>query len=114
MGELTTYRKQVKFKMIIMKERRDHTRQEYSCSVSYERSSPPVEWEDVPKTGEGRAVDLSESGLCMNTSDDMEDMQILKINLPVPGMPVQIPTLAMVVWNMPYDKEYRVGLKFIV
>ena len=98
-----------------MKERREHMRAALSGSVTFEMSeSLSKEFSVSPQTGEGDAIDVSEGGLSLFTKDAIEDNQIIRIKLPLPGMQVQTPTLAKVSWSKTHDKGYKVGLSFIV
>ena len=102
-------------KFIKMKERRQYTRLDFSENVTFEASSTfSVDAEEMNFTGSGKAADVSESGLCLVTGDVVKDDQILKINLPLLGVPVQAPTLAMVKWVVPYNGGYKVGLMFVL
>ncbi len=98
-----------------IKEHRAHTRIDFTGDVTYEASLFSGDEETVMlKTGEGSAVNVSERGLCLVTKDNMKEGQILKVNLPMPHIPVQAPTLAMVRWVRPYNDGYKVGMMFMI
>lgn len=98
-----------------MKERREHSRVDYSGVVTYEASSGfGSDNPDRKEQGKATAVDMSESGLCLITHDSVKDNQILKINVPLPGLSLKIPTLAMVMWQRPYNDAYKVGMMFVI
>ena len=65
-------------------------------------------------SGQGTAADVSDRGFCLVTRDVIREDQILKVNLPLPGVPVQTPTLAMVKWVVPEDDGYKAGLMFVL
>jgi hypothetical protein len=44
----------------------------------------------------------------------VKDGQIVKISVPLPGMSMQVPTLAMVMWSKPHGDGYKVGMKFVI
>lgn len=88
---------------------------DYSGMVTYEASSAyGLETAGKREQGRGAAVDVSESGLCLITNEAVKDKQILKINVPLPGLSLQIPTLAMVMWQRPYNDSYKVGMMFVI
>ena len=98
-----------------MKERRDNSRIDLTGTVTYEiYSSVDAETSEDRQKGIGTVVNVSGSGLCLDTRDIVKDTQILKVNIPVPGMPVQIPTLAMVMWKQTRDDGSRVGLMYVI
>ncbi len=98
-----------------MEERREHSRADLSGSVTFEMSeSLSKEFSVSPQTGEGDAIDVSEGGLSLFTKDAVEDNQIIRVKLPLPGMQVQTPTLAKVSWSKPHGKGYKVGVSFII
>jgi c-di-GMP-binding flagellar brake protein YcgR len=98
-----------------IQERREHLRIDYPGMATYEPSSGcGSENTGKKEMGKATAVDLSESGLCLITNDAVRDKQILKINLPLPGLDIQIPTLAMVMWHRPYNGAYKVGMMFVI
>ena len=98
-----------------MEERRDHVRAALSGSVTFEMSeSLSEEFSVSPQRGDGDAIDVSEGGLSLLTKDTVEDGQIVRIKLPLPGMSIKTPTLAKVRWSKPHDKGYKVGVSFIL
>jgi len=64
--------------------------------------------------GQGMATDISANGLCLITHDAVRENQIMKINLPIPGVPVQAPTLVMVKWVSPQNEGYKAGVMFVL
>ncbi|RJR22172.1 MAG: PilZ domain-containing protein [Nitrospiraceae bacterium] len=97
------------------KERREHLRMDYSGIITYEASSASGQETAVStEQRKATAVDVSESGLCLITNEAVQDKQILKINIPLPGLSLQIPTLAMVMWQRPYNEAYKVGMMFVI
>jgi hypothetical protein len=98
-----------------MKERRDNSRIDLTGELTYEvcSSIESNEVEDRQKCN-GTVVNVSGSGLCLDTQDAIKDTQILKINIPIPGMDVQIPTLAMVMWKQAHNGGSRVGLMYVI
>ena len=98
-----------------MEERRENVREDLSASITFEMSeSLSKEFSVSPQTGEGDAIDVSEGGLSLFTKDVVEDGQVVRIKLTLPGMSIKTPTLAKVRWSRPYDKGYKVGVRFII
>ena len=98
-----------------MKERRDNSRIDLSGAVTYEScSSVDSDTADDLLRGSGTVVNVSGSGLCLDTGDDVRETQIVKVSIPLPGMQVQIPTLAMVMWKKQIDTGSRVGMMFVI
>lgn len=120
MGELTVSIKEVKVLYyslleVSMEERREHVREALSGSVTFEMSeSLSKEFSVSPQRGEGDAIDVSEGGLSLFTKDAVEDGQIVRIKLPLPGMSIKTPTLVKVKWSKPYEKGYKVGVSFVL
>lgn len=98
-----------------MKERRVNARVNYSDNITYEAGASLVEEvKSDSLRGEGKAVDISEGGICLITKEAMYENQIVKINIPIPGIPVQTPALAMVRWTRPYHDRHKAGLMFVI
>lgn len=93
------------------KERREHARLDFSGIVSLEACSS-IEAESADS--QATAVDVSESGLCFITDTPVKDKQILKINVPLPGLSLNVPTLGIVMWQKPHNDAYKVGLMFAI
>ena len=99
----------------MMKERRQHSRLDFEEAVTFEASSTfAADASEMNITGHGKAADVSDSGLCLVTQDVVKEDQIIKINLPLLGVPVQAPTLAMVKWVVPDNGGYKAGLMFVL
>ncbi len=97
------------------KERRIHSRLSFTNEVTFEASaSMAANAAEMMHIGRGTAADVSESGLCLLTHDEVLEDQILKISLPLPGVPIQTPTLAIVKWVRPHNDGYKVGMMFVV
>ena len=98
-----------------MKERRDNSRNDLTGDVTYEVCSS-VESDEAEgrQKCHGTVVNVSGSGLCFDTDDDVRETHIVKVNIPMPGMQVQIPTLAMVMWKKQIDSGTRVGMMFVI
>jgi len=97
------------------KERRIHSRLDYSGFVTFESSASMAEQtEGMPLKGRGIATDISANGLCLTTQDAVRENQIIKINLPIHGVPVQTPTLVMVRWVTAQNGGYKAGMMYVV
>jgi hypothetical protein len=98
-----------------MEERRDNSRIDISGDLTYEAcSSLDAGAADDRQRGSGTVINVSGSGLCIDTADAVRDTQIVRVNVPLPGSSVKIPTLAMVMWKKPIDGGSRVGMMFVV
>ena len=98
-----------------MKERRDNLRLDISGTSIFEAcSSVDSDTGDELQKCSGTVVNVSGSGLCLDTGDDVRESQIVKVSVPMPGMQVKIPTLAMVMWKKQIDTGSRVGMMFVV
>lgn len=97
------------------KERRINSRLDFSGAVTFESTVPMAgEAEGMPLKGRGTATDISADGLCLTTQDVIKENQVMKINLPIPGVPVHTPTLVMVRWVSPENGGYKAGMMFVV
>lgn len=59
-------------------------------------------------------LDISHGGLGLSTSHTLRENQVVKISLPVKGFDATIPVLAEVLWVMPDNNHYRVGVRYLV
>jgi len=62
----------------------------------------------------GTIVDISERGLGVQSSNVEPDDALIQCRVKLPNLPSTIPTLAEVRWSKPFDKEFRVGLQFVL
>lgn len=85
---------------------------DFSGDVTFEGSASQSS--ETRQISHGTATDVTESGLCFITKDVVTEDQILKISLPLPGVPVQAPTLGIVKWVRSDNGGYKVGMKFIL
>jgi hypothetical protein len=96
-------------------ERREQSRLRFSGEVTFEGSASLTAGPEERRIkGRGVAADISESGLCLTTQDIVEEDQILKINLPLPGVPVQTPSLVTVRWVRRENGGYAAGMMFVL
>jgi hypothetical protein len=99
---------------MLEKERREHLRVDFSDILSFAScTSLDADAAESQSKGEGTAVDVSKGGLCLLSKDSMKDTRVVKLSIPLPGLSVHIPALAMVVWEKPFEDAYKVGMKFI-
>jgi hypothetical protein len=58
---------------------------------------------------------ISRSGVCLLIDQAFEVSQVLRCEIPLPGLPVRVPTLLLVRWiERPRGTHaYRVGLQFV-
>ncbi len=100
---------------MITDERREQARLDFSDVVTFEASAfMAAEASESPRKCQGRTTDVSGSGLSLVTQDEVLEDQILKINLPLPGVSVKTPTLVVVKWVRPENDGYKAGVMFVV
>lgn len=65
---------------------------------------------------QGRIRNISAGGLCLLTNRPAKESHVLRCELPLPGIPVSIPTLMQVRWTRqaPGKLRYLIGLQFLV
>jgi len=63
----------------------------------------------------GALRDISAGGLCLQSDRPLKQSQVVLCDLPIPGLPVAIPTLMNVRWvrQSPEAQEYTIGLQFL-
>lgn len=83
----------------------------FNQPVSFEISATEKTVQDVRQTGTG--VDISSHGLGMRTKHALNKGSVLKFYLPMREVQTTIPVFAQVMWSMPADDHYRVGLRFL-
>lgn len=99
---------------MLEKERREHIRIDFSDILSFTScTSLDADTAGSEYKAEGTAVDVSKGGLCLLSKNSMKDTRVVKLSIPLPGLSVEIPALAMVVWETPFEDAYKVGMKFI-
>ena len=61
----------------------------------------------------GVTVDISSCGLGIKTRYALEEGSVLKFYIPIREVEVTIPVLAQVMWSMPANDHFRVGVRFL-
>jgi len=61
----------------------------------------------------GIGVDISSCGLGMKTKYALREGSVLKFLLPMREVEVTIPVFAQVMWSVPANDHFRVGLRFL-
>ncbi len=61
----------------------------------------------------GRGIDISSSGLGLETDFRPEKGTLLKLHVPLSGSDVRLPVLAQVQWVVAAGVMYRAGLQFL-
>jgi hypothetical protein len=95
------------------RERRAEKRVGLTTQVVY---GPSAQWSRGARLRTAEGINISQSGLCIQTKSRLSLWQIIRLNLPVNGAatPITSPTLAECCWIEPQQKQYRVGLRFLV
>ena len=75
-----------------------HERYLLSQRVTFELSAPLTSQEPRSEEAEAATQNVSEGGLCVTTDRSLEELQIIKIKLPIPNVVATTPTLAEVRW----------------
>ncbi len=98
-----------------MKERREHSRLDFPHNITFHASADMEEDADKEYPAvQGMAADISPGGLSLVTESDLTEGQLLKVNLPLPGVSVLTPTLGVVRWISRESSGLRAGIKFIL
>ena len=59
-------------------------------------------------------LDISDGGLCFETTDQLHAKQMIRMMLPVKEVNVSSPILGEVVWALPANGKFKVGVRFII
>ena len=98
------------------RERRQYARFPQALEVRA-RSMPPVRAAyTAPREVQGRIQNLSQGGVCILSSQPLPVSTFFFCEIAVPDIPVPIPALTQVRWNMKRGKDtlhYISGLRFI-
>jgi hypothetical protein len=93
------------------KNKRFFARQIFDLPFSFEIGAIEGKVKNVRKHGTG--VDISSCGLGMKTKYALREGSVLKFFLPMRKLKVTIPVFAQVMWSMPANDHFRVGLRFL-
>ncbi len=99
----------------VVNERREYSRDHFSGDITFEMSeslSKGMKFTDQKVEGVG--IDISEGGFSLITQNEIENDQIVRAKLSLPGLAVKAPTLVKVRWSKPCDDGFRVGVSFII
>jgi hypothetical protein len=59
------------------------------------------------------ALDISSCGLGIKTKYVLAEDSVIKFYFPIKELEITIPVYAQVMWSMPTNDHFRVGLKFL-
>ncbi len=95
------------------RERRITERYALKAKVIYERSAALTRREVIHA---GKTLNISRGGFCIKTQTPLTQFQIIRVQIPVPGVKAALPTLAEVCWveGLKKEKGYSVGLRFLL
>lgn len=94
-----------------------------TINLRQEKAANPVSYDLIgtltprePPERELAAVtkNVSQGGLCIETSFKLQENQVVRIGLPVPEYEVTTPTLAEVRWLRPEGNAVRAGLRYLL
>ncbi len=91
------------------KERRHHPRTEFSKPVTIEATLSTHGLEAVG----AELLDISSGGACIMTNISYDPGGVVKLNVPLHGTNIHIPSLADVRWVTPVDDGFKLGLHFL-
>jgi hypothetical protein len=98
-----------------MEDRRENKRIDFADTVTYESSCSLSHEAEVSQiNGQGTIANISNHGLCVITQGILKENQMVKVNLPLPGISIIIPSLAIVKWIKPDNNGYRVGMQYVM
>jgi hypothetical protein len=98
-----------------MEDRRGNKRIDFAYTVTYESSCSLLhEVDESQINGQGTVTNISNNGLCVITQGILKENQMVKVNLPLPGISIRIPSLATVKWIKPDNNGYRVGMQYVM
>ncbi len=97
------------------KDRREYERVPVTGEITIVSTMSPGETKETgPIAGTCKSVNISSGGLCIVTEKTLSVPSVVRVNVPVPGVPVEIPALAMVMWQEQCGSGSMAGLKFII
>src|SRR5215469_6482263 len=83
--------------------------------------SQRVAWTEISSIGTTRTIrgqlhDISSGGVCLLTSQRMEESRFVLGSISLSNVPVKLPSLMRVCWvkRMPKGIRFRVGLQFVL
>lgn len=62
---------------------------------------------------QGTTKNISQGGLCLVTKKALKELQVIKIDLPLPEASLTAPTLAQVKWVRPEVEMFKVGFMYL-
>jgi hypothetical protein len=61
----------------------------------------------------GYGIDISSCGVGIKTDHALRNGSVLKFNLPMRETDITVPVFAQVMWSVPANDYFRVGLRFL-
>jgi hypothetical protein len=86
-------------------------RKMFNRAFSFEINYTPADSEPFEQKSYG--IDISSCGVGIQTDHAVQNGSVLKFNLPMREVEVTIPVFAQVMWSMPANDHFRVGLRFL-
>ena len=93
-------------------EKRRDIRKEYPAEISFESMLAEESGSSVVFLN-GRGSDISHGGLGLTSPYKATEGEIVKLSIPFNGLDITIPVFAEVMWVMPFNENYRAGLRFL-
>jgi len=82
-------------------------------AVGIEVSAASVDEAGVSLLRSGRGIDISSSGIGLETDFRPEKGSLLKLHVPLSGTDIKMPVFAQVQWVVAAGIMYRAGLQFL-
>ena len=86
-------------------------RKVFDQAVSFEIGSIEGKIKNIEKNT--IAVDISSCGLGIKTKHVLAEGSVVKFYFPIKEVEITIPVYAQVMWSMPTNDHFRVGLRFL-
>ena len=93
-------------------DKRREIRKKYSGEIGFE-SMLAEKSEGTVVFRNGRGADISHGGLGLTGLYRATEGEIVKLSIPFNGLDITVPVFAEVMWVVPFDESYRVGLRFL-
>lgn len=93
-------------------ERRSEVRRVFHQPIPFEQVTTPLEpLNNIRKSGAGS--DLSNNGAGMTVDFAFKEGEIVKLFFSARKVRVHLPVFAEVVWSVPTNDHFRIGLRFL-
>jgi hypothetical protein len=96
--------------------RRLHARFPFAAQLKASQLSPPDEPRPRSEVLRSETENISTGGVCVHTERPLESFRLVRCELRLPEVPVDLPFLAQVRWIEKRSgvNQYRIGLQFVL